>query len=175
MTALILFASLAFGQDTGDTAVLEAPVTVELEAPSLADGIQKLPRGSLVILVDADGEPQKFTVSGKSWILPDSHYREAIIKAKQLGIYQPALEACTEKSLDWQKRSFEAWDACEAQFDSDETLISDQVQSIATWEAKAYGFKDQRDTARRQRNIAWAVTGGLVLGAVTVTAIAVAP
>ena len=49
------------------------------------------------------------------------------------------------------------------------------MQSIATWETKAYGYKDQRDTARRQRNVAWAVTGGLVLGATTVIVVAVAP
>ena len=172
MIALSFLASLAFGQDTP---VLEAPVLVEPDAPSLAEGIQKLPRGSLVVIANEDGALERFTVAGKSWILPDSHYREAIIKAKQLGIYQPALEACTEKSLAWQKRSFEAWDACEAQFDGDELLIASQVQTIATWEAKAYGFKDQRDTARRQRNIAWAVTGGIILGASTVIVVAVAP
>ena len=63
MIALSFLASLAFGQDTP---VLEAPVLVEPDAPSLAEGIQKLPRGSLVVIANEDGALERFTVAGKS-------------------------------------------------------------------------------------------------------------
>jgi len=188
----LLMPSAAFGQDTPPDDTVDTGTdpddpdnTVEglprvlptyiLEAPDLAAGISVLPRGSFVITLGEDGTYEFSRLSGKYWIMPDSFYREAVTKAKQLDIYVDALDRCSERALAWQAKTADAYDSCLTTFDTDETLIVDQVQTIATWETKAYSFKDQRDTARRQRNVAWAVTGGILLGAATGIVVAVAP
>ena len=165
---------LTYPDDTEDEFTVPT-LAVPLELPSLAKGIVMVPHGSHIILLDEDGTRTANTVSGKYWLLPDSYYREAVTKAKQLPIYEEALTRCTTRSLAWQQRTADAYDACLTQFDGDEELIASQVQEIATWETQAHTYKDQRDNARRQRNVAWAVTGGLILGASTVIVVAVAP
>jgi hypothetical protein len=188
---LLLLSAVAFAQDTGllelppDTVVslpdgheeevMEGGLLLPLTVPNLGEGIAKLPAGSHVVVLDPEGKHTPYLVPGKSWILPDSYYRTALTKSKQLDICQPALDACTETSLAWQERTYAALEKASAQFDSDEELVNSQVQEIAKWEAQAYSYKDQRDTARQQRNVAWAITGGLILGSATVIVVAIAP
>jgi hypothetical protein len=190
MTALLLLASLALAQDdpadTDDTGsvdtALEPVEFVDPEAPLLTEfkkGSVLVPRGALLVLPPnlelGWEEPRRFSIPDKYWLLTDPMLREAVVKAQQLEICQPALDTCTAKSLELRQEAYSALETAEGQFDSDELLISTQVQTIATQEATIFTLTTQRNTARRQRNVAWAITGGIILGASTVIVVAVAP
>ena len=160
--------------DGTEQELLESTLLVPLTVPSLSEGILKLPSRSIVLSFDG-GVWRPHTLPGKYWLMPDSYYREALVKARQLPVYEGALDRCTETSLDWQRRTYDALEECSDQFGRDDDLIAEQVQTIATLESQVASLTYQRDNARRQRNVAWAITGGLVLGAATVITVAVAP
>ena len=93
-TLVLLFALLApLGAAAQDTGAAGLPAGLEglEDAPSLAEGITKVPSGSYLVLVE-DDKVTVHWVPGKQWLLPDSYYTEAIVQAKQLKICQPALE-----------------------------------------------------------------------------------
>jgi hypothetical protein len=175
MTLSLALLTVGLAQaDPGPIVVTSNSVTIPLESPNLADGIQVVPVGSHVILLGPEGRTS-FILPGKYWLLPDAQYREAIIKAKQLAIYQPALDRCTEESLAWQGRVFTALETCSKQFDVDEDLIDSLTDEVRSLETRALVAEDRLKDVRHQRNVAWAITGGLVVGAVAVTAVAIAP
>lgn len=181
----LLAPALAFAEDAP---VVEAPPTaeatgttllapiafVDAEAPQLEDGIKLIPAGSLLVL-PGDPEPIRLSVPFKAYLLPERHYDNALIKAKQLVIAADALDRCTETSLAWQKRTSDALTTCSDQFDSDESLVTTLTGQVRTLETRALVAEDRLKTARRNQAVAWAITGGLVLGASTVIVVAVAP
>lgn len=165
----LLLSGMAFAETP--TPLTPAPTLATPDVPSLAEGINKVDAG--VVLLLADGT--KFRIPVKSWLLPDPYYREAITKAKQLEVYQPALDTCTTKALDLQIQVAQAMDTCSEQFASDETLIADLNNQVRSLETRALTTEGQNKDLRSQRNVAWAITGGLVLGAITITAVSIAP
>ena len=201
---LALVAPLAaYAQDTGDTAEPEDTGTVYaipaggalsegglegkmyllskpamaflLEPPELAKGISLVPESSYLLLRQPEGTFIPHRVPGKHWLLPDAYYSDAIVKAKQLKICQPALDQMTETALAWQQRTYDEATRCLTQFDGDEALIQDLTGKVASMETRALVAEDRLKVARRNTAVAWAITGGLVLGASTVIVVAVAP
>jgi len=189
---LLALPSIALAQDTGEAPeetdslgdVLSLPTGtsytvpgqpfLELSTDRLAfstgalelDGvIRLLPPGSFVLVFEGESWTA-FSVSGKFWLLPDSHYRKAIVSARQLAICQPALDEVTETSLAWQKRSFEALGTCEAQFDKDEELIQDLTEKVQRLEERSLLAEKRLSRARTATGVAVAVTSGVVLGVV---------
>lgn len=152
---------------------MEEGLLLPLVVPNLGEGITKLSAGSHVVLLDPDGNRSPYLVPGKSWLLPDSYYRTALTKSKQLDICQPALDRCTETSLAWQERTYDALERASTQFDSDEGLVDTLTTQVSEWETRALTAESKNQDLKVQRNTAWAVTGGLVLGAVAVTAVAI--
>jgi hypothetical protein len=144
-----------------------------LTMPSLSDGISKIPDGSFILIRQEDGSFDPHRVQSKFWVLPDSHYTEAIYKARQLEICRPALDEITETSLQWMDRAYTAQTKCLEQFDGDEALIQDLTGQVQTFEARALLAEDRLKVARRRQAVAWAITGGLVLGASTVIVVSV--
>lgn len=176
---LLLLTTLGFASDTADTdTALEPTSVVDPDAPTLTDlseGSVMVPYGSLVVFPPIEGESAKYTLPAKYWLLPDPHLREAVVKAKQLGICQPALDTCTEKSLAWQQRTYDALEAASVQFDEDEGLVDTLTTQVQEWETRALVAESKNKDLKTQRNTAIAITGGLILGAVAVTVVAVAP
>lgn len=148
-----------------------APTVALPETPNLPEGINMVPTG--VVLLMPDGS--KRLVALKSWLLPDAFYREALTKAKQLAICEPALDSITEKALGLQQKVAASLDSCSTQFDSDEAQINDLTAQVGSLETRALVAEDKVKDLRGQRNVAWAVAGGLVLGAVSVSVVALAP
>lgn len=148
-----------------------APTVAATGTPHLPDGINLVQAG--VLLTSPEGA--KSVVPVKSWLLPDSYYREAIMKARQLELFQPALDVCTAKAIELQNKVVLSLNSCEEQFDADQTLIFKLSDQVGTLETRALVAEDKVKDIRSQRNIAWAITGGLVIGAVAVTAVAIAP
>jgi hypothetical protein len=143
------------------------------EPPSLADGISKIPQGSLLLIRGEDGTYTARLVTRKSWLLPDSYYTEALSKARELEIVAPALERCTERALQWQDRTYGALDACSEQFGEDEALVAQLTSDVATWETRALVAEDKLEKSRKAAAVAWAITGGILFGGIVVTSVAV--
>lgn len=165
MTLALLLSTLALADDP-----IQPVVPVDGTAPSIAEGITLVPAGSLLTMPPPlpGAEPSKFTVPDKAFLLPETYYDTALIKAKQLAICQPALDTCTETALSWQKRSYDALTACSDQFGVDEATVKALQTQVQQQETRALVAEGKVKQARNMAGIAWGITGGLVLGSVTV-------
>jgi len=149
---------------------LQPLVPVDGAVPNIAEGINLVPAGSLLTMPPPlpGAEPSRFTVPDKAFLLPETYYDTALVKAKQLAICQPALDTCTETALEWQKRSYDALTACSDQFGVDEATVSGLQAQVLEQETRARVAEGKVKQARNMAGIAWGITGGLVLGSVTV-------
>lgn len=141
-----------------------------LQAQDIPDEIFLVPAGSTLTV-----STTKWVVPRKSYLLPEGYYNQALIKAKQLEICQPALDSCATATLNWQTKALEAFDVAETQMDTDEKLIADLTKQVQTLEVRAITAESLLSEARKSKWVAWAVTGGLVLGASTVIVVTLAP
>lgn len=130
-----------------------------------------VPAGSIVTISTGDFR----TIPRKSFLLPESFYDSALIQAKQLAVCKPALDTCTTTTLDWQRRTVDALNVSENQFNADETLIADLTGQIRTMETRAITAESLLVDARKSKWVAWAVTGGLCLGAASVIVTSLVP
>ena len=199
MTALLLLASFAFGQDTGvalevpegaslsfPTAegvegpetpkrLVGAPSLLSLRAPpSLAEGINLVPAGSLVLLRQEDGTFKPQSVPAKAFLMPEPMYDTARLKARQLDICQPALDAITEETLRMADKTYTTLSKCSEQFDADGALVADLTSQVQSMETRALVAEDRLKTARRNTAVAWAITGGILFGGTTAIVLSVA-
>ena len=166
LLTLIMTANPAFAQDEPGV-LLEAPV----EAEPLGERIRVVPEGSFVLLPNPEGAFVPRRVPSKFWLLPDSHYTEALARSKQLDIVAPALERCTERSLQWQDRTYEALESCSQQFGKDEALVAQLTSDVRVWETRALLAEDKVQRSRRATTVAWAITGGIIFGGIVVTSV----
>lgn len=145
---------------------IKRPHLLTLRAPpSLAEGVNVIPGGSLVLLRKEEGKWEPRLVPAKAFLLPEPMYDKALIQAKQLKICQPALDAVSEEALKMADRTYTALSKCDGQFDVDEVLIADLTGQVGSWETRALVAEDRLKVSRRNQAVAWAITGGLVLGA----------
>ncbi len=131
--------------------------------------IVPIPEGTVIQVPSQD----PFTVTGQSFLLPEFHYDTALLKARKLAVVEPAFDQCTELTGKWVSVTMESLSACSDQFHTDESLVSRLQYDLLTQETRAITAEGKVQQARSQRNVAWAITGGLVLGAVAVTAVAI--
>lgn len=156
MTSLLLLASLAFAGDR--EGIVQIPQDTQMTFPTDPDtGVV----------------PSPWTVPHFGYFLPEPYYDEALAKSKKLDICVPALERCTDTGLEWMRRAAESQQSCLDQFGSDETRIDGLTDDLRSMETRALTAEGKVRDLRQQRNTAWAITGGLVLGAVAVTAVAI--
>lgn len=152
------------------TLLLTSPASAgEVTSEPDTSGIVQIPEETTITLPGK----KPFQVTKFSYLLPESYYDKALVSAKKLAICEPALEASVERVEKWVEVSDKALDACSGQFDVDEATIETLRSQVGTMEARALAAETRLRDVRTQRNTAWAVTGGLVLGAVAVTAIAI--
>ena len=166
MLPLLLLSTLAFAQETPE---IEPVAFVDSSAPLLAEGIQLIPPGTL--LVFPGDEAHRFSLGGKSFLLPEPYYNTALAKARQLDTCSPALDSCTDKALELRTKCDERLNTCLGQFDVDENLVQEILTDRNLWETRALVAETGLKDALRDKWVAWAVTGGLVLGATTVTVV----
>jgi len=132
------------------------------------DGIVHLPPGSTV---DPAGTPPVFTVDRESWLLPGSHYDKALIQSRRLEICEPALERCTTLASSMFESTAGALAACSVQMQADDGLTLDLQERFMASEARAAAAEQRLSDVRHQRNVAWALAGGLVLGGAAIAAV----
>lgn len=142
--------------------------------PSLAEGINVVPGGSLVLLRQEDGTFRAQLVPAKAFLMPEPMYDKALVQARQLKICQPALDSITEEMLQMADRSYQALSKCGSQFDVDESLIHTLTGQVRDWETRALVAEDRIKTARQRAVVAWSIAGGLVLGATSAIVVSAA-
>lgn len=154
--ALLLLAHLAFAEAPAD--------------PSTS--ITQLPEGT-VITFDPSLKIAPIKLTTYSYLLPEQMYDKALIKAKQLDVCQPALESATAQTLGWVDVSQKALNACSTQFGADATTIEGLRKQVVDLDVRAATAENHLHDARTKTVIAWAITSGLVLGAIAATAVAI--
>jgi hypothetical protein len=140
-------------------------------AASLAadPGITQIPEGTLLTL---PGKPA-VKVEVFSYLLPEDYYDEALSKAKQLDVCRTSFDRCTTMTSAWIGVADRALASCSDQFTTDEQTVETLRQQVVDEAAKRAAAEERLHDVRGQRNTAWAIAGGLVLGAVAVTAVAI--
>jgi len=152
------------------TLVLLGLLTAPADASS---AIKQIPAGSEVTPPEDAEDKTPWVVEVAGRFMPDDYYKRALVTDKQLKVCLPDLDKCYENSLTLLKQRNEALDASLAQMDGDETLIETLRTDVATWETRALTAEGKVKDLKHQRNTAWAITGGLIAGAVAVTAVAI--
>lgn len=141
------------------------------DEPEDADpGVVSVPPGSEITF---EPPTPPFPVRQQSYLLPGPYYDRALVAAENLPVCQKALDSCQETSQWALDQAHSALGLTKTQFAEDEALIEDMRTQVATLESQVLVLEEQRRKLRVQRTTAWAITGGIVLGAVTAAAIAI--
>lgn len=161
----------------GNEALAPGEAPLKVEAPVFDAGIHVIPPGALITMppqwvTDHNLRSAFWTVEGKSFLLPEPMYNTALTKAKQLDICRPALDHCTEVSLEWMRKADEALGACQEQMDSDETLVTDLTGRITDLDNRLATSELKLHRQRTATGVSWAITSGVVVGLVTTAIIA---
>lgn len=139
------------------------------EATPDTEGVVQIPEGTIITLPGK----KPYTVSQFSYLMPEPYFDRALISAKKLAVCEPALSESQATTLRWIEVSDKALAACEGQFTVDAATVTQLNEQVHTLEVRALTAETRLKDVRQQRTVAWAITGGLVLGAVTVTAVAI--
>lgn len=150
MFAAILLTALAFGQDAEPQIIGVAP-GAELLRPS----------------------KPVYKINYQAYLLPEGHYDSCLLAAKNLPICKSSLTFCEEQSEWALSQAQETFQLARDQFKSDEGLVAKLSEQVVQLDADLVRTQGSLKQARSQRNLAWGITGGLIIGAVTVTAVAV--
>lgn len=146
-----------------------APAFAGDEATQDTEGVVQIPEGSTITVPGK----KPFTVGQFSYLMPEPYFNKALISAKKLAICEPALADSQATTLRWIEVSDKALAACESQFTVDALTVTQLNDQVRTLEVRAITAETRLKDVRQQRNIAWAITGGIILGCVAVTAVAV--
>jgi len=141
-------------------------LTFSINVPEIGPGINLIPQGSFVVILNEGGTYTGLFVPAKQFLMPEPMYDRARLKARQFEVCQPALEAITEETLAMADRTNQILAACGGQFDSDEEQISGLVDELRSMETRALVAEDRLKAARRNSGIAWGITGGVTLGVI---------
>lgn len=131
--------------------------------------IISVPSGSTITI--GARSPQR--IDYQAYLLPEKHYDRCLITAQNLPICKEALTFCQERSEWVMSEALNTFELARAQFNHDETVVVEQAQKIVELDLSMGEAQETIKRVRNQRNVAWAITGGLVLGAVATTAVAI--
>ena len=121
-----------------------------------------------VVAVEAG---QTVEISGPAVWMSEGAYREYVTSRRNLPVCREALDKAVEEGLAANGRTLEAWKLAREQFTSDERLIDEQVQTIASTGAKLDEAERARARLQQQRNVAWGVSLGFLSAATAAVAL----
>ena len=138
-------------------------------ALALEPGISSIPEGTVLT------RPGKLAeaIGYQAYLLPEPHYDSCLSAAANLPICQDALTYCEEQAEWSMGQARETFQLARDQFAADEDLVAKLTEQVVQLDADFGRTQEKLKLARSQRNLAWGITGGLILGAVAVTAVAV--
>jgi hypothetical protein len=119
-------------------------------------------------------------VPEKAWLVPDAHYNTCLARAMDAADLTVRLDRCTERGVQELTRCDAALSLCDkalasaaSQFDADEQTVNDLALTVLDLERTLAAAESDKARLRDQRNVAWAVTGGVVLTLTSAAAIAI--
>jgi len=138
---------------------------------AMAGDIIPVPEGSSLTLTNSVVVP----VGVQSYLLPELKYKSCLIAAQNLPVAEAGLTQCQAQATWALTQAREALEISKIQFDADENTVNELTTSVVQLGSDLDAANVKIKDLKSQRNTAWAITGGLVLGAVTVTAVAISP
>lgn len=120
-------------------------------------------------------EPGKsITAKTRSYLLPEAYYDSCLVNAQQVETFREAYGQCLIQSEWALEQSRTTFGLAKDQFGTDAQLVEDLTHKVAVLEVGLQTEQIRVKEVKSQRNIAWGITGGLLLGTVAVTVISLA-
>jgi hypothetical protein len=155
MLAMIFLGSLALAKPSPSTVPEGAPVP---------DEVFLLPAQSWVWVPTGEGSYEARLVRQKSFLLPESMYDTAILKAQRLGRCESLAEELDTQYWDLYDETLDLADRCLEQIQGDAVLQA----ALESEQARRLAAESQLETYRTRSWVAVGVSSGLVLGATAV-------
>ena len=180
-SALLLLTGLAFAQDTEDDPG-SSDTLAEVTEPGdiqIPDNLKPLTvpvyRGTQIRFMDEDGVDlsESFRLGFQAYLVPEYQFDQLLASYENLGICREALGTCQEISREALTDARDYYRIAKEQFESDDLLVTKLTVNVTELEYDLAREREKNRRLRAQRNVALAITGGLMLGAGTVTAIAI--
>ena len=182
--ALLLLTGLAFAQDDAevDPVPSEAPSVEEPAEPghlAVPDNAKPLTvpvyRGTEIRFMDENGVElsEAFRLGFQAYLVPEYQFDQLLAARENLSVCQTALSTCQSMSRAALTDAQSYYQIARDQFQSDQARVAELTTQVTELEYDLAREQSKNQRLRTQRNVAWAITGGLVLGAVSVTAVAI--
>jgi hypothetical protein len=107
-----------------------------------------------------DGAAKTFTGPGV-W-MPEDTFRQYVKDSRNLVSCKESFDKALDEAGDANSRALHAVDIAREQFNSDEDLVAQQVQTIANLGAKLDDYEGKLVHIQQQRNVAWGIAGGFL-------------
>lgn len=114
---------------------------------------------------EAVEEGEKKEVEGPAVVLDEMTYRAYVRDSRQLQACEEKLELAIDEGIAANERAIHARDIAKREFDADESLISTQVQTIATQGVTIDDLSAKNHRLKNQRNVAVGVAVGFLSAA----------
>lgn len=110
---------------------------------------------------------KRSTISGKSWLFPESYYLTALQKGQKLEICEPALVKLRDDYALLLKNYDEAAASCMRTVKTSHKREEDLTAKLTALQGQNQELQVKLASSRRATILAWSVTGALLVGAGT--------
>lgn len=119
--------------------------------------------------IHAVNEGETVEVSGPAVWMTEDRFRLYVADSRKLPVCTEALDKAIDLSIEANERALKAREIAIAEFEEDEALIDEQVQTIAELTVRVDDLADKVTRVRAQRNVAWGISGGFIAASVAAT------
>ncbi len=114
---------------------------------------------------------EKVEVTGPAVWMTEGKFRQYVKDSRHLESCLEKFDQALDEATAANERALNAVEIARAQFDSDEELIAEQVQTIANLGAKLDEHEEKLMQVRQQRNVAWGIAGGFLAASTAAVAL----
>jgi hypothetical protein len=107
---------------------------------------------------------KRSTISGKSWLFPESYYQTALQKGQKLEICEPALVKLRDDYSSLLSQSGEQSSSCISKLSESHNREQELILQVGNLNSQNVDLKQKLASARKSSLIAWTVAGSLILG-----------
>lgn len=122
--------------------------------------------------IHAVNEGETVEVSGPAVWMTEDRFRQYVADSRKLPVCTEALDKAIDLSIEANERALRATEVARSQFDEDEALIDEQVQTIATQAVRIDNLAGKVMQLQSQRNAALGVAVGFLSASTAATVLA---
>ncbi len=119
--------------------------------------------------IHAVNEGETVEVSGPAVWMTEDRFRQYVADSRKLPVCTEALDKAIDLSIEANERALRAREIAIVEFEKDEVLIDEQVQTIAELTVRVDNLADKVDRVKAQRNVAWGIAGGFIAASAAAT------